>query len=116
MEVKIRKSVRNFVGDEMINPSPPRVVHDNAIQVLSVLEPLFQGFQQVFVGSIENIVEISNHIEEGMSLFLSEGVFSRGFHELEILGWVTINDDEFTPTQAYLETRVLKTSKWHRES
>ena len=107
MEVKTRKSVRNFVGNEMINPSPPRVAHDNAIQVLSVLEPLFQGFQQVFVGSIENIVEINSHIEEE--------VFSRGFHELEILGWVTINDDEFTPTQNYLKERVLKTSKWYHE-
>ncbi|TEU02481.1 hypothetical protein E3I18_00910 [Candidatus Woesebacteria bacterium] len=107
MEVKIRKSVRNFVGDEMINPNPPRVVHDNAIQVLSVLEPLFQGFQQVFVGSITNITEISNHIEEE--------VISRGFYELGELGWVTINDDEFTPTQNYLESRVLKTSKWYRK-
>ncbi len=83
------------------------MVHDNAIQVLSVLEPLFQGFQQVFVGSIENIVEINSHIEEG--------VFSRGFYELEIVGWVTINDDEFTPTQNYLKERVLKTSKWYHE-
>ncbi len=107
MEVKIRKAVQGFIGGEMINPNLPRVVHDNAIQVLGVLEPLFQGFQQVFVGSMKNIMEINDHIEEK--------VFSRGFYELEILGWITINGDEFTPTQDYLESRVLKTSHWYRE-
>ncbi len=107
MGVKIRKSVRNFIGDEMINPVPP-AVHEDAALTLSILEPLFQGFQQVFVGNINNIAELDSEKEVNIL---------RGFFQLERRGWITIgDDDEFTPTQAYLDARVLKTSKWHRES
>ena len=106
MEVKIRKSVRKFVGDEMINPVPP-AVHEDAALTLSILEPLFQGFQQVFVGNMDNITELDPDKEVNIL---------RGFLQLGRHGWITIDDDgEFTPTQAYLKARVLKTSKWHRE-
>ena len=107
MEVKMRKSVRNFVGDEMINPVPP-AVHEDAALTLSILEPLFQGFQQVFVGDMNNIAELDPDKEANIL---------EGFLQLERRGWITIDDDgEFTPTQAYFKTRVQKTSKRHLES
>lgn len=109
MEVKIRKTVRNFLGGEMINPAPPATnVNLGAALTLSFLEPLFQGFRQVFVGSISNMVELG-----GPRIKKDEVLI--GFRQLKELGWITIEGDEFTPTKAYLDARVLKTSKWHRE-